>query len=164
MQYYQTFYTNPSESSQQSQRHYKMLPTFPEFYQDPQTTMGKSLALESFFSHKPSDLDLTAVTKLPVPAQERLTADKLPFNFDVNDLVQPYYSFVEMLNKKEGLITELPSVDQFEDFLHTDALDYDGIKLRKVERFPKYYRLVADTSGAGEKCKQPKKQMLVCKF
>jgi len=128
--------------------------------------LGKSSALQSFFSHKPSDLDLTAVTKLPFPpAHDQPSANKVPFNFEaMYGLVQPYYSFVEMLNKKEGLITELACPDQFEDFLDEDALAYDGIKLRKVERFPKYYRMVAETSGTGENCKQPKKQMLVCKF
>jgi uncharacterized Zn-finger protein len=128
--------------------------------------MGKSSALQSFFSHRPSDLDLTAVTKLPVPPTHgQASADKLPFNPEaINSLVQPYYSFVEMLNKKEGLITELACPDQFEDFLDEDALSYDGTKLSKVNRFPKYYRLVADTSGAADKCKQPRKQILVCKF
>lgn len=93
------------------------------------------------------------------------SADNLPFNpVTILGVVQPYNTFVEMLNKKEGLITELACPDQFEDFLAEDALSYDGIKLSKVNRFPKYYRLEADSSAAADKCKHQRKQMLVCKF
>ena len=62
----------------------------------------------------------------------------------------------QVLNKKDGLISELPNPDQFEDFLDEDARSYDGKKLSKVERFPQYYILEVDTSDAGEKRKQPK--------
>ena len=45
MQHHQTFYTSQSESSQKSHKLNKMLPAFPEFYQDSHTTIGKSSAL-----------------------------------------------------------------------------------------------------------------------
>lgn len=114
--------------------------------------------IQSFLSLTLNDLDLTAVIKPPfLQMHAQTSGGRYPFIPDTTiGAGQPYYIFVEMLNKKDGLISELPNPDQFEDFLDEDARSYDGKKLSKVERFPQYYILEVDTSDAGEKRKQPK--------
>ena len=155
--------------SESSQTLSKILPSVPEPAQDPPALQTKNSTIQSFFAYKPSDLDLQTATKLLVlPSQSQPgTTDSAkpdPSTGALKGPPRPYFNFVEMLNKKDGLVAELATPDQFEDFLSEDALSYDGVQLSKVTRFPKYYRIVADTSAAVDKGKHPKKQLLLCKF